>query len=78
MTELRGTDSDLNSHSKPSRFFMDAGKWYFHTREGGIEGPYDYLYEAERDLEAYVNMFASSVQAHSGPLELQPLEMRWR
>ncbi len=78
MTEFRGTKTGLNNHSKPSRFLMEAGKWYFNTREGGVEGPFDFLHEAEKHLDAYVHMFASSFPSPSRPLELQPLEMRWR
>lgn len=78
MTELRGSVNGLNSHSRPSRFFMDGGKWYFHTREGGTEGPFDFLHEAETRLESYVQLFCCGLHTRSGPLELQPLEMRWR
>jgi len=77
MTDIRGRKTGLNNHAKPSRFFMEAGKWYFNTREGGVEGPFDVLHEAERYLDAYVHLFVSTFPP-SGPLELQPLEMRWR
>jgi hypothetical protein len=66
-----------NAH-RPNRFYVEAGKWYFETREGTIEGPFDYLLDAEARLEAYLESLESGGMRRRGMLELEPLQMRWR
>jgi hypothetical protein len=35
---------------------QEGGKWYFHTREGSIEGPFDCRVDAIHQLEVYVRL----------------------
>ena len=73
---------------RPSRFFMEAGKWYFHTREGSTEGPFQHRLEAERSLQTYINIFDGleyqvkivepGIYASGQVVKLEPAQMQWR
>lgn len=39
---------------RSDRFTMVNGKWYFQTREGAFEGPFDSVREAQMDLLLYL------------------------
>lgn len=39
---------------RSSRFSCVNGKWFYQTREGAIEGPFDSIEEGERDLLVYL------------------------
>ncbi|MDX1457664.1 MAG: DUF6316 family protein [Marinobacter sp.] len=36
------------------RFTSVNGKWYYQTREGTVEGPFDSMKEAGNDLQLYL------------------------
>ncbi|GAA0848196.1 DUF6316 family protein [Marinobacter sp.] len=39
---------------RSKRFEMINGQWYFQTREGTMEGPFDSMREAEMELLLYL------------------------
>ena len=39
---------------RSDRFFAENDKWFFTTREGTVEGPYDSRKDAEQELEIYL------------------------
>ncbi len=73
---------------RPGRFFVEDGKWYYHTREGSIEGPFQHRLEAEQNLKTYINIFdglsykakhiAPSLYAACKVVKLEPIQMQWR
>ena len=61
MTERRKEDgNETRSWFRSDRMFQEGNKWYFLTREGTVEGPYDDRFEAARMLDAYVMVMNSS------------------
>ena len=61
MADKRQGDADARQRwlRGGSRVFALKGLWYFHTREGTVEGPYADKYSAERVLEGYVQVMGS-------------------
>jgi hypothetical protein len=74
MTDNRKSDFGPCTKFRPNRFFKNGGKWYFNTREGSTEGPFEYRYEAEESLETYIKIVNSGFYADAGKLTLEPLE----
>jgi hypothetical protein len=73
MNELRTGDVQLYTKYRPCRFFKDGGKWYFHTREVTIEGPFEHRWEAEENLEVYVRIINSGFYGGARKLSLEPI-----
>lgn len=40
---------------RSDRFFCEDGQWFFTTREGGVQGPFESRPEAEQELEMYIH-----------------------
>jgi len=78
MKEARSTDKTAYTKFRPGRFFKDGGKWFFHTREGTFEGPFEMRAEAESRMEEYIRIAQSGFMNLRRDLSLEPLEMRWR
>jgi hypothetical protein len=74
MTEKRKTDLLAKTRFRSGRFFKDNGKWFFNTREGTMEGPYEELAEAESRLKEYIKIMNSGFMPRYSKLELEPLE----
>ena len=55
------------------RIFKDSDKWYFQTREGTLEGPFDQRIDAENQLEYYIKVMNSGFMPAVGELEIEPL-----
>ena len=55
MTSMREGESESRPRFRESRFFRSMDKWYFVTREGSVEGPFEHRVEAEQMLETYLN-----------------------
>jgi hypothetical protein len=55
MTSMRRDESESTPRFRVSRFFHSMDKWYFITREGTVEGPFEHRGEAEQILETYLN-----------------------
>lgn len=55
---MRHDDNDNKTWFRSERFFSEGSRWYFSTREGTIEGPFDSRAEAERELMLYLRLLA--------------------
>jgi hypothetical protein len=73
MMEKRKTDLVAKIRFRSSRFFKHNGKWFFNTREGTMEGPFEKLPEAENKLEEYIKIMNSGFMPRYSKLELEPL-----
>ena len=54
MTGIRKGESEAQPRYRKSRFFVSIDKWYFLTREGTVEGPFERRVEAEKNLDNYL------------------------
>jgi hypothetical protein len=61
MSNKRRGDEEERVRFRNDRFFMDEGSWYFETREGQIEGPYQTRAMAESKLGDYVRIVGSGM-----------------
>ena len=50
--------------------FVDGGQWYFHTREGTIEGPFRDSVEANNRLHSYIRLINSGLAPSEGKFSL--------
>ena len=86
MTGMREGDSKPGFKFRSNRFFKDAGKWYFRTREGSTQGPFKLRCDAERSLESHLRIFKdlqlsmdnSDFYSSTRKLALVPVQMQWR
>jgi len=74
MTEKRKTDLVAKTRYRSGRFFKNNGKWFFNTREGTLEGPFEELTDAENKLKEYIKIMNSGFMPKDSKLELEPLE----
>lgn len=51
-----------------------GGKWYFATREGTMEGPFEMRREAEYKLDSYIKVMLSGFVSGGSGLSIHPLE----
>jgi hypothetical protein len=57
MADRRKSDHpDHHSWYRSERVINDSGKWYFLTREGSLEGPFECERDATEQLEVYVSL----------------------
>jgi hypothetical protein len=61
MADRRAGESKAFSAFRPDRFFQERCQWYFYTREGAIEGPFQQKKEAENRLENYIKVMVSGM-----------------
>ncbi len=54
LATMREGDTEQQARFRASRFFHSMEEWYFLTREGTVEGPYEDRAHAERMLESYL------------------------
>ena len=73
MYERRKTDTRVKTLFRTSRFVQNAGKWFFFTREGTMEGPFGFKHEAEERLEIYKRVMASGFMPPDSELTIQPM-----
>lgn len=73
MADIRKTDSETKKWFRSSRFFKDEGHWFFYTREGTMEGPFEILQYAENRLEEYIKVMNSGFLEEGSKLSLEPL-----
>jgi len=73
MIDRRINDSDAYTKFRPSRFSKDGGKWYFATREGTMEGPFELKSDAEARLTTYIKVMASGFVPRNSTLSIQPI-----
>jgi hypothetical protein len=73
MTGKRKTDVTHQTRFRSGRFFKNNGKWYFNTREGTMEGPFEEQTEAESKLNEYIKIMNSGFLPRDSELALEPL-----
>jgi len=57
MTDKRETDTTASrTYFRSDRLQQDGGKWYFYTREGSMEGPFEDKVEALEALDKYITI----------------------
>lgn len=74
MNTQRKTDMQAYTKYRPSRFIKAGGKWYFATREGTVEGPFEERLAAESKLDSYIKIVVSGFVSRNSKLSIQPLE----
>ncbi|AMQ89691.1 DUF6316 family protein [Marinobacter sp. LQ44] len=52
--ETRKGEQQERHWFRSERFSLVNGQWYFQTREGSIQGPFDSVQEAEMELMLYL------------------------
>ncbi len=75
MNNRRKTDTQDYSKYRPSRFIKEGGKWFFSTREGTIEGPFEYILEAQYRLDSYIKIMVSGFAPRNRNLAICPLDV---
>ncbi len=93
MHSTRNGDSAPGNWFRTDRFFQSEGEWYFMTREGSVEGPFESRRDAANRLATYLAIFGDLTFQVDPALEadlarpaalpftraiLEPLHMRWR
>jgi hypothetical protein len=58
MLDKREDDLKLYTKFRASRFFKESCEWYFLTREGGQEGPFERKVDAKNSLEDYIKIWS--------------------
>ncbi len=64
----RKSDSDNRSRFQTNRFFQHGGQWFFQTREGTTEGPFEDIHDARNRLETYLKVMKSELVPKDSPL----------
>jgi hypothetical protein len=59
VSNTRSGDTKPYTAFRADRFFKDGGKWFFYTREGTFEGPFELRREAEDRLAEYIRILNS-------------------
>jgi Domain of unknown function (DUF6316) len=72
--DRRINDSDAYNKFRPSRFSKDGGKWYFATREGTLEGPFELKSDAETRLATYIKVMVSGFMPRNSSLSIQTID----
>jgi len=68
----RKDDTDARTRFRSDRFCQEGGKWYFFTREGSMEGPFDHRPAAEDRLADYVKIMTSGMMSEDSELSVLP------
>lgn len=58
----RSTDRGFTSYERNDRLYLQAGLWYFRTREGSPIGPFRYRHEAESMLTRFLEQVRDNEQ----------------
>ena len=74
MSDKRRGDTEAQTRFRPSRLFKDGGQWYFLTREGTMEGPFERRSESENRLKQYVSIMRSGFMPSESELKIEPLD----
>ena len=75
MDDRRRTDLQAYNKFRPSRFVKEGGEWYFSTREGTLEGPFELKIDAEERLDTYIKIMATGFIPRGSTLSIQPLDV---
>lgn len=69
-TRRKDDDPTSRTRYRTDRVVNDNGKWYFLTREGKVEGPFECQADALEHLEIYVRVAQSGLIAEDWNLTL--------
>jgi hypothetical protein len=72
MIQQRKGENGSQARFRSDRFFQEAGDWYFHTREGTVEGPFQYRLAAESRLADYIKVMTSGWLSDDSTLTVEP------
>ena len=68
----RKTDSPQGgSKFRTQRMFESGGRWYFYTREGSMEGPFETMLDAKERLDVYLEILGLELLSDPSELQLQ-------
>ena len=70
MESKRKDDEELKSRFRTDRMIKSEGVWYYCTREGDLQGPFNTRSEAEHHLEKYIRIMGLELNQE---YELQPV-----
>jgi len=73
MASRRKGDSGAVNYFRSERLYRCGSQWFFVTREGTDEGPFDNRADAQARLERYVQVMASGLLSADSRLELATL-----
>jgi Domain of unknown function (DUF6316) len=76
MTNKRKDDLQPKTWFRTGRCFQDGGKWFYLTREGTAQGPFETSAEADASLEYYIQVMSSGFMPADCELDLQPMELK--
>ena len=71
----RKDDRGTQSHFRTNRVYKEGDKWFFHTREGTIEGPFHNELEARTQIDTYIKLTILVLLSDLDELSLEPLEL---
>ena len=57
----RKDDQSTQSHFRTNRVYKEGDKWFFHTREGTIEGPFQDELKARAQIDTYIKLMISGL-----------------
>ena len=73
MADMRKDDLEPYTRFRTSRFIKENRGWYFLTREGTQEGPFERKIDAEDRLENYIKVMVSDFLPTDSNLSIDPL-----
>ena len=62
-----GFKDERPSWFRSDRLRQEDGSWYFRTREGSVEGPYETRTNAESQLATYIQLKVTDPDTSGGP-----------
>ena len=72
MVDKREDDLKPCTQFRTSRFIQESREWYFLTREGSLEGPFERKIDAENRLEDYIKIMVSELLPMDSTLSIAP------
>jgi len=58
------------THFRSQRLLQDGDRWFFCTREGTLEGPYEDRIGAQHALDTYLSIMRLDLLDNTAPLSL--------
>ena len=74
MADVRRSDTEPKTWFRTSRFFKQEGRWFFYTREGTMEGPFNDLEAAEVRLQGYIRIMTSGFMPNDSKLKVDSVD----
>ena len=71
MKEKRKDDLKAQIRFRSDRMFKHNNKWFFCTREGTLQGPFQDQFEANYELKMYLDAMASDLVGELSPEMLE-------